>query len=122
MARVFRAAAVSVVKHDYVARAMASHPRFELVCVADDPHVPNWTHERNQQFADAMRIPYVQGVERALRDFDVDVAIVISCRIRSSSRGRLAKAEPLCGIRGIVASVMEHSNQPLKTCLALIFL
>jgi predicted dehydrogenase len=78
MARVFRAAAVSVVKHDYVARGMASHPRFELVCVTDDPQAPNWTHERNQQFADAMRIPYVRDVERALRDFNVDVAIVSS--------------------------------------------
>jgi len=64
------------VKHDYVARGVASHPRFELVVVADDSHVPDWAHERNQQFAEAHHIPYVRDVERALREFDVQVAIV----------------------------------------------
>jgi predicted dehydrogenase len=38
--------------------------------------VPGWAHERNQQFADSRGIPYVRDVERALREFDVDVAIV----------------------------------------------
>src|SRR5437660_9684111 len=74
--RQFRCAVLSAVKHDYVARGMASHPRFELAEVADDPHVPQWAHERNQQFADAFRIPYVRDVERALREFDVQVAVV----------------------------------------------
>jgi predicted dehydrogenase len=67
---------LSAVKHDYVARGVAAHPRFELVVVADDPAIPDWAHERNQQFADAHRIPYVRDVERALRDFEVQVAIV----------------------------------------------
>lgn len=75
-ARKYRCAVVSAVKHDYVARGVASHPRFELTVVADDPHVPDWAHERNQQFADAYRIPYVRDVERALADYDVQVAIV----------------------------------------------
>ena len=74
--RTFRAAVLSAVKHDYVARGMASHPRFELAVVADDPQVPDWAHERNQQFADANGIPYVRDVERALRDFNIDAAIV----------------------------------------------
>src|SRR5437867_12811670 len=74
--RTFRCAVLSAVKHDYVARGMASHPRFELVVVADDPQVPIWVHERNQQFADANRVPYFRDVERALREFDVHVAIV----------------------------------------------
>jgi predicted dehydrogenase len=74
--RTFRAAVLSAVKHDYVARGMASHPRFELVVVADDPDVPDWAHERNQEFADKHRIPYVADVDRALRDFAVDLAIV----------------------------------------------
>ena len=43
--RTFRVAALSVIKHDYVARGVASHPRFELVAVADDPSVPDWVHE-----------------------------------------------------------------------------
>src|SRR5437763_5194112 len=74
--RTFRCAVLSAVKHDYVARGLASHPRFELAVVADDPQVADWAHERNQQFADASRIPYVRDVEQALRDFNVDVAIV----------------------------------------------
>ncbi|HJZ58131.1 MAG TPA: hypothetical protein VKE74_24530, partial [Gemmataceae bacterium] len=74
--RTFRCAVLSAVKHDYVARGVASHPRFELAVVADDPDVPNWAHERNQQFADAHRIPYVRDVDRALREFDVQVAVV----------------------------------------------
>jgi predicted dehydrogenase len=74
--RTFRAAVLSAVKHDYVARGMASHPRFELAVVADDPQVPDWAHERNQQFADTNGIPYVRDVERALREFNIDAAIV----------------------------------------------
>src|SRR5437773_659983 len=76
MARTFRCAVLSALKHDYVARGMASHPRFELVVVADDPHIPQWAHERNQQFADANYIPYIRDVECALRDFDVQGVIV----------------------------------------------
>ncbi|MBM3997435.1 MAG: Gfo/Idh/MocA family oxidoreductase [Planctomycetes bacterium] len=76
MMKTFRCAVLSAVKHDYVARGMASHPRFELAVVADDPEIPQWAHERNQQFADAQRIPYVRDIDRALRDFNIDVAIV----------------------------------------------
>src|SRR5262245_12552454 len=75
-AKKFRCAVLSAVKHDYVARGVASHPRFELAVVADDPGVPQWAHERNQQFADAFHIPYVRDVEKALREHDVQVAIV----------------------------------------------
>ena len=78
----FRCAALSVVKHDYVARGVVSHPRFELVVVADDPDQPDWVHERNQQFADAWKIPYVRDVERALADYGIDVAIVSSAAER----------------------------------------
>jgi predicted dehydrogenase len=93
--RKFRCAVLSAVKHDYVARGVASHPRFELAVVADDPDVPGWAHERNQQFADAHRIPYVRDVDRALREFDVQVAIVspeaerhCSLSIRAASAGK----------------------------------
>jgi predicted dehydrogenase len=72
----FRCAVLSAVKHDYVARGMANHPRFELVVAADDPDVPAWAHERNQQLASEFKIPYVRDVERALREYDVQVAIV----------------------------------------------
>jgi myo-inositol 2-dehydrogenase / D-chiro-inositol 1-dehydrogenase len=72
----FRCAVLSAVKHDYVARGVATHPRFEMVVVADDPSVPEWAHERNQQLADAFQIPYIRDVEKALREFNVQVAIV----------------------------------------------
>jgi predicted dehydrogenase len=72
----YRCAVLSAVKHDYVARGLASHPRFEMVVVADDPGVPDWAHERNQELADAWRIPYVRSVERALAEHDVQVAVV----------------------------------------------
>src|SRR5580692_5064762 len=76
--RTFRCAVLSAVKHDYVARGVASHPRFELVVVADDLQVPAWAHERNGQFAAEWGVPYVRDVEQALREYDVDVAIVSS--------------------------------------------
>ena len=63
----FRCAVLSVLKHDYVARGLTAHARFELVVVADDPGLPDWAHERNQQFADAYHIPYVRDVERPAR-------------------------------------------------------
>src|SRR5271169_6120002 len=74
--RTFRCAVLSPLKHDYIARGMASHPRFELVVVADDPQVPAWAHERNRQLAAEWGVPYVRNVEQALREYDVDVAIV----------------------------------------------
>lgn len=74
--KIFRAAVLSVVKHDYVARGVERHPRFDLVVVADDPQVPDWVHERNQKFADEKPIPYIRDVERALKEFQADVAIV----------------------------------------------
>src|SRR5438046_1597294 len=92
---VFRCAVLSAVNHDYVARGVASHPRFKLVVVADDPQVPDWAHERNQTFADANEIPYVRDIEQALREFDVQVAIVspeverhCELSIRAASAGK----------------------------------
>ena len=72
----FRFVALSVVKHAYVPRAMAAHPRFEPVVVADDPDQPDWVHERNELFAQEFNIPYIRDVERAIADFDVQVAVV----------------------------------------------
>lgn len=74
--KIFRTAVLSCVKHDYVARGVERHPRFELVVAADDPQMPDWVHERNQKFADEKRIPYIRDVERALREFQIDVAVV----------------------------------------------
>jgi predicted dehydrogenase len=103
--RRFRCAVLSAVKHDYVARGLASHPRFELVVVADDPQAPRWAHERNQQFADVNRIPYVRDVDRGLRDFDIDVAIVSP------------EAERHCdlSIRAALAGKHVVQDKPLST-------
>ena len=74
----FRCAVLSVVKHAYVPRGVAAHPRFELAVVADDADVPDWAHERNQAFADEFDIPYVRDVELAIEKHDVQVAVVSS--------------------------------------------
>lgn len=76
--RKYRCAVLSVLKHDYVVRGVEAHPRFELVVACDDPHLPQWAHERNQQFADSRKIPYVHDVEKALDDFKVDAVVVSS--------------------------------------------
>jgi predicted dehydrogenase len=90
----FRFAALSVVKHAYVPRGVAAHPRFVPVVVTDDVDQPNWVHERNEQFAEEYGIPYVSDVEQALDDFDVQVAVVSSqaerhcdLSVRAANRG-----------------------------------
>lgn len=69
---------LSVVKHSYVARGVAQHPRYQLTVVADDPDQPDWVHERNEKFAREYDIPYVRDVERAMAEYDVQVAVVSS--------------------------------------------
>lgn len=103
--KTFRCAVLSAIKHDYVARGVATHPRFELVVVSDDPQIPGWAHERNQQFADVHKIPYVRDIERALSDFDVDVVIVSS------------EAERHCDLSIRAARLGKHviQDKPLTT-------
>ena len=119
--RKFRCAVLSAVKHDYVARGVASHPRFELAVVADDPGVPAWAHERNQQFADAHGIPYVRDVGRALSDFGVEVAIVspeaerhVSLSARAALAGKhVVQDKPLATRRADadrLVEVIEHAG------------
>src|SRR5262245_2781674 len=111
----FRCAVLSAVKHDYVARGVASHPRFELVVVADDPGVPAWAHERNQQLADAYGIPYVRDVDRALREFDAQVAIVspeaerhCGLSLRAALAGKhVVQDKPVATRRGDVDRLVE---------------
>ena len=74
----FRVLVLSVVKHDYIARGVATHPRFELAVVADDENQPDWVHERNQKFAREFGIPYVPNLEQAIAEHNVQVAIVSS--------------------------------------------
>ena len=39
---------------------------------------PDWVHERNDKLAGELGIPYVRDVERAIADYDVQVAVVSS--------------------------------------------
>ena len=74
----YKALVLSVVKHAYLPLAVDAHPRFELVAVADDASNPHWVHQRNQEFADRFNIPYIQDVEKALSEYDFDLAVVSS--------------------------------------------
>lgn len=103
----FRYAALSVVKHAYIPLSMAAHPRFEPVVVADDPDQPDWVHERNEEFARRFGIPYIRDVERALADFDVQVAVVSS------------QAERHCdlSVRAANAGIHVVQDKPMSTRL-----
>ena len=72
--KTYRVLVLSVIKHAYLPDAVAAHPRFALVAVADDALRPDWTHERNQKYADMHAIPYCRNVEEAFRNFDCDIA------------------------------------------------
>ena len=74
----FRVAVLSVVKHAYLPRGVAAHPRFEPVVVADDASQPDWVHQRNEKFAQELQIPYIKNVEQAIADYNVQVAAVSS--------------------------------------------
>src|SRR5262245_53364079 len=103
----FRCAVLSVVKHAYVPRGVAAHPRFELVVVADDPDRPGWSHERNQKLADEYRIPYVRDVRKALAEYGAEVAIVSS------------EAERHCdlSVRAANAGLHVVQDKPMSTRL-----
>lgn len=104
----FRFVVLSVVKHDYVPLSVAAHPRFEPVVVADDPDQPEWVHGRNEEFARRLGIPYVCDVERAIADFDVQVAVVSS------------QAERHCGLSVRAADAGLHivQDKPMSTLIS----
>ena len=74
----FRVAIISAVKHDYVARGILSHRRFQATVVTDKADCPDWIHERNQRLADELGVPYVRGVEQAISNHRPDVAVISS--------------------------------------------
>lgn len=104
----YRALVLSVVKHEYLPLAVANHPRFQLVAVADDADCPDWVHERNQKFADQFDIPYIKDVEKALSDFDLDMAVVSS------------QAERHCDLSIRAANVGLHviADKPMSNLLS----
>ncbi|MDA7633094.1 Gfo/Idh/MocA family oxidoreductase [bacterium] len=105
---VYRVLALSVVKHDYLPRAVAAHPQFQLVGVADHPGESDWVHARNQAFAEEFGIPYVKDVDQALHDLDAEVAVVSS------------QAERHCelGVRAANAGLHVILDKPLALRLS----
>ncbi len=103
----FKVGVLSVVKHDYLPRAIAAHPRFELQFVADDETRPDWTHERNQLFANEFDIPYLRDVRQALHDYDLDAVAVSS------------EAERHCDLAVLAAEAGLHLvvDKPLSTTI-----
>jgi len=106
--RTFRFAVLSVVKHDYVARAVAAHPRLRPAVVADDPDQPHWVHQRNARFAQEFGIPYVRDVEQALADYGCQIAVVSS------------QAERHCdlSVRAVRAGLHVVQDKPMSTRLS----
>ena len=104
---VYRVAIISAVKHDYVARGILSHRRFQAVVVTDENDCPDWVHERNQKLADDLGIPYVRGVEQAIAAHRPDVAVVSS------------EAERHCDLSIIAANHDLHivQDKPMSTRL-----
>ena len=92
----FRVLVLSIVKHDYIARAVAAHRQFELVAVADQSHVPDWIHERNQEFAERFAIPYLRDISGAIEQYRPDVAVISS------------EAERHCGLGVLAANAGLH--------------
>jgi predicted dehydrogenase len=104
----FRFVALSLTKHEYVPRGVAAHPRFTPVVVADDAAVPDWVHERNQKFADEYGVPYIRDVEKALREYGAQVAVVSS------------EAERHCdlSVRAAKAGLHVIQDKPMSTRLS----
>jgi predicted dehydrogenase len=100
-------AILSVVKHDYIPRGMLAHTRFHAAVVADDPEQPEWAHERNEAFAEELKVPYVRSVESALSDYDAKVAVVSSA------------AERHCdlSVRAANAGLHVVQDKPMSTVL-----
>ena len=105
---IFRVVVLSAVKHAYVPLAVAAHPRFEPVVVADDAGQGEWVHERNQQLADELGVPYVKDVARAISDYDAQVAVVSS------------QAERHCdlSVRAAEAGLHVIQDKPMSTSVS----
>ena len=104
----FRTLVYSVVKHDYIPRAVAAHPRFDLVAVVDEPDQPEWVHQRNQEFANQFDLPYVRDFANAVQTYEPTVAVVSS---QAERHCELAVQATRAGLHVIV-------DKPLSTCLS----
>jgi predicted dehydrogenase len=100
----YRVLVLSVVKHAYLPNALAAHPRFELVAVADDAERPDWTHERNERYANQHGIPYHRDPDHALKHLGCEVAVISS------------EAERHCGLamRAVESGLHIIVDKPLS--------
>src|SRR5690606_4342875 len=89
-------------------RAILAHHRFQAVAAADDAEQPDWVHERNERLAAQYGVPYVTDPERAMRDFQAEVAVVSS------------EAERHADLTVRAASLGLHvvQDKPMSTSLA----
>jgi myo-inositol 2-dehydrogenase / D-chiro-inositol 1-dehydrogenase len=79
MADTYGVLLLSCVRHQGTyAPVFAAHPDVEIVAVADEPDIPAWMHEVNQQFADEYGLPYIRNVPEALSRPDVDFVSICS--------------------------------------------
>ena len=108
MKKRYRALVISVVKHDYLPDAVAAHPQFDLVAVADEDSCPDWVHQRNQAYADRYQIPYHRDLQRAFDECQAQVAVVSS------------EAERHCtlAVQAVEAGLHVIVDKPLSTSLA----
>jgi len=104
---------LSVVKHDYIARGVAQHPRFKLRVVADEPNQPAWVHERNEKFAlEHGHFHMSQTSSRPLTTIDVKVAN----RIRPKLSEHCALSVKASKCRFALSSRTNRSSNSLAEC------
>ncbi len=94
----FRTVITSAIKHDYVARGVASHPRYHILAVCDDADIPVWAHERNQLLADELGVPYYREIESTYRNHRAEVAVVSS---EAARHARLSQRAATMGLHVI---------------------
>ncbi|MEM7479061.1 MAG: Gfo/Idh/MocA family oxidoreductase [Planctomycetota bacterium] len=114
----FRALILSAVKHDYIAKAVQDHRRFEIVGVADETEQPEWVDARNEEFALQAGVAYYKGITEAITAARPDVAIVTSQTERHCD---LAIQALSAGLHVIVDKPLSNSLQEcerLVQCLA----
>ncbi len=73
---VLRVVVFSGCGHAVIAQTLAVHPGFEVVAVADDDHLPDQQHRRNERLARSLHVPYCRDVAAAVRQFRPQVACV----------------------------------------------
>ena len=80
----------------------------KIVAVTDEPDVPDWMHEVNQEFADRYGVPYIRDVGEALGRSDVDIVCICS---EPTRHARLA-------VQAVEAGKHVCVDKPMATTVA----